>query len=266
MMTGKPPPAEGDDQATLESLMQQNAAQAAANAALTAELAAVNQELQTFEYSVSHDLRAPLRSIDGFSLALEEEFGPLLSGSGLDYLQRVRGAAQRMTALIDGLLSLSRVGRAELRRTNVDLTILADAAAADLRSAHSGRDVTFVRPEGMAGRGDPRLLRVVVENLLDNAWKFTSRREAARVELGFTQDNGEPAYFVRDNGAGFDMAYGERLFGAFQRLHKPTDFPGTGMGLATVKRIVNRHGGRVWAEGEVDSGATFYFTLGQRHE
>jgi light-regulated signal transduction histidine kinase (bacteriophytochrome) len=262
MTTGEPPAAD-DDGTTLESLAQANAALAAANAALTAELAAVNQELQAFEYSVSHDLRAPLRSIDGFSLALEEEFGPLLSGDGLDYLQRVRGAAQRMTALIDGLLSLSRVGRAELRRTHVDMTILADAAAAELRAAHSGRAVTFVRPEGLMGRGDPRLLKVVLENLLNNAWKFTGRREAAHVELGLTQDSGEPAYFVRDNGAGFDMAYSLHLFGAFQRLHKPADYPGTGMGLATVKRIVNRHGGRVWAEGQVDAGATFYFTLGQ---
>jgi light-regulated signal transduction histidine kinase (bacteriophytochrome) len=257
------PPAGGDDGATLESLAQANAALAAANAALTAELAAVNQELEAFEYSISHDLRAPLRSIDGFSLALEEEYGPLMSGHGQDYLQRVRGAAQRMTALIDGLLGLSRVGRAELRPANVDLTVLADAAAAELQAAHSGRTVAFVRPEALAARGDPRLLRVVLENLLGNAWKFTGRREAARVELGLTQDGEDPAYFVRDNGAGFDMAYSERLFGAFQRLHNAADYPGTGMGLATVKRIVNRHGGRVWAEGQVDAGATFYFTLGQ---
>jgi light-regulated signal transduction histidine kinase (bacteriophytochrome) len=244
-------------------LAQANAALAAANAALTAELAAVNQELEAFEYSVSHDLRAPLRSIDGFSLALEEEFGPQLSGSGLDYLQRVRGAAQRMTGLIDGLLGLSRVGRAELRPANVDLTILANAVMGDLEEADSARAVTFIRPDELAARGDPRLLRVVLENLLGNAWKFTSRREAARIELGLSQAGERPAYFVRDNGAGFDMAYSERLFGAFQRLHNPADFPGTGMGLATVKRIVNRHGGRLWAEGEVDGGATFYFTLGQ---
>jgi light-regulated signal transduction histidine kinase (bacteriophytochrome) len=263
MTSGQQPPASDDERATLESLAKANAALAAANAALTAELATVNHELETLTYSVSHDLRAPLRSIDGFSLALEEEYGPQLGASGLDYLQRVRGAAQRMTALIDGLLSLSRVGRADLRRTNVDLTVLADAAAAELRAAHSGRMVTFVRPDGLAARGDPRLLRVVMENLLDNAWKFTSRREAARVELGLARDGEEPAFFVRDNGAGFDMAYGERLFGAFQRLHKAADYPGIGMGLATVKRIVNRHGGRVWAEGQVDAGATFYFTLGQ---
>jgi light-regulated signal transduction histidine kinase (bacteriophytochrome) len=142
------------------------------------------------------------------------------------------------------------------------LTVLADSATADLQEANSGRTVTFVRPESLAARGDPRLVRVVLENLLGNAWKFTSRREAARVEMGVTQDSGEPAYFVRDNGAGFDMAYSQRLFGAFQRLHKPADYPGTGMGLATVKRIVNRHGGRVWAEAQVDAGATFYFTLG----
>ena len=250
------------EQLTLESLAQANAELAAANAALTAELAAVNQELEAFAYSVSHDLRAPLRSIDGFSLALEEEYGPVLTGSGQDYLQRVRGAAQRMTTLIDGLLSLSRLGRAELRPADVDLTVLADAVAAELQAANSGRTVTFVRPESLAARGDPRLVRVVLENLLGNAWKFTSRREAARVELGVTQDNGKPAYYVRDNGAGFDMTYSQRLFGAFQRLHKPADYPGTGMGLATVKRIVNRHGGRVWAQAEVDAGATIYFTLG----
>jgi light-regulated signal transduction histidine kinase (bacteriophytochrome) len=265
-MTNGEQPQAGNDQARMEALAQENAALAAANAALTAELAAVNQELEAFAYSVSHDLRAPLRSIDGFSLALEEEYSPVLSGGGLDYLQRVRAASQRMTALIDGLLVLSRVGRAEIKRTNVDLTILADAVAADLQGAHSGQVVTFVRPEALPARGDPRLLRVILENLLGNAWKFTSRREAAEVELGLSQTGDEPAYFVRDNGAGFDMAYSQRLFGAFQRLHNPADFPGTGMGLATVKRIVNRHGGRVWAEGQVDTGATFYFTLGKRHE
>ncbi len=263
MTNGEQPPAGSDDQASVESLTLANAALAAANATLTTDLAAVNQELEAFAYSVSHDLRAPLRSIDGFSLALEEEFGPLLSGSGLDYLQRVRAAAQRMTTLIDGLLSLSRLGRAELRQANVDLTVLADSVAADLREAHSSQTVTFVRPDSLPARGDPRLLRIILENLLGNAWKFTNRREAARVELGHIQEGGALVYFVRDNGAGFDMAYSQRLFGAFQRLHIPVEYPGTGMGLAIVKRIVNRHGGRVWAEGQVDAGATFYFTLGQ---
>jgi light-regulated signal transduction histidine kinase (bacteriophytochrome) len=257
-MTPEEPPLAGDEPESLESL-------AAANAALKAELVAVNQELEAFAYSVSHDLRAPLRSIDGFSLALLEEYGPQLTGNGQDYLQRVRAAAQRMGSLIDALLSLSRAGRAELRRTNVDLTALADAVASEL-AAQNGRPVAFVRPEGLTARGDPRLLRVLLENLLGNAWKFTSRREAARVELGRMPAGEPPAFFVRDNGAGFDMAFSQRLFGAFQRLHDQAEYPGTGMGLATVQRIVTRHGGRVWAEGEVDAGATFYFTLGQRDE
>jgi light-regulated signal transduction histidine kinase (bacteriophytochrome) len=263
MTSNDPPPAGGDERATLESLAQANASLTAANAALAAELAAVNQQLEAFEYSVSHDLRAPLRSIDGFSLALEEEYGAQLSGSGLDYLQRVRAAAQRMGGLIDGLLSLSRAGRAELRRTNVDLTVLADSVADDLAAANGGRSVAFVRPDSLMARGDPRLLRLILDNLLGNAWKFTGRREEARVELGLSQADDGPAYFVRDNGAGFDMAYSQRLFGAFQRLHSPADFPGTGIGLTIVKRIVNRHGGRVWAEGRPNEGATFYFTLGQ---
>jgi light-regulated signal transduction histidine kinase (bacteriophytochrome) len=258
-MTPEQPPLSGDEPEGPESL-------AAANAALKAELAAVNQELEAFAYSVSHDLRAPLRSIDGFTLALLEEYGPQLTGNGQDYLKRVRAAAQRMGSLIDALLGLSRVGRAELRWTNVDLTALADAVAAELQDAQNGRKVAFVRPEGLTARGDPRLLRVLLESLLGNAWKFTSRREAARVEFGRMPAGESAAFFVRDNGAGFDMAYSQRLFGAFQRLHDQAEYPGTGMGLATVQRIVTRHGGRVWAEGEVDAGATVYFTLGQRDE
>jgi light-regulated signal transduction histidine kinase (bacteriophytochrome) len=247
----------GGEPVTVESLL-------AENAALKAELAAVNQELEAFAYSVSHDLRAPLRSIDGFSLALLEEYGPQLTGSGEDYLKRVRSAAQRMSGLIDALLRLSRAGRAELNPTNVDLTVLADAVAAELASVNAGRQVAFVRPDGLMARGDSRLLRLVLENLLGNAWKFTGRREAGQVELGLSRPTGdEPAYFVRDNGAGFDMAYSQRLFGAFQRLHDQSEFPGTGIGLAIVQRIVNRHGGRAWAEGQLDAGATIYFTLGQ---
>ncbi|MEP7358855.1 MAG: ATP-binding protein [Anaerolineales bacterium] len=249
----------GSEPATLETL-------AAANAALAAELAAVKAELEALAYSISHDLRAPLRGIDGFSQALEEEYGPVLAGNGLDYLQRVRAASQRITTQIDGLLSLSRLGRAELRPARVDLTALADDVAAELRAAQPGRTVTFERPAALTAYGDLQLLRTLLEQLLGNAWKFTGRRTDARVELGQAADGQPPAYFVRDNGAGFDMAYSQRLFGAFQRLHDPKDFPGTGLGLAIVQRIVNRHGGRVWAEGRPDAGATIYFTLGHSDE
>jgi PAS domain S-box-containing protein len=234
------------------------------NAALQARAAALeaaNRELESFSYSVSHDLRAPLRSIDGFSLALLEDYGAQLDGQAQDYLRRVRSAAQRMAALIDDLLNLSRVSRSELRWEEVDLSGLAHAIAQELQQAEPSRSVQFSIQPGLVARGDSRLLRLVLENLIGNAWKFTSRRVPAVIEIGAQADADPVAFYVRDNGAGFDMAYAQRLFGAFQRLHDQSEYAGTGIGLATVQRIINRHQGRVWAESQVGAGATFYFTL-----
>jgi signal transduction histidine kinase len=227
----------------------------------TTELDNINKELEAFSYSVSHDLRAPLRAIDGFSQALLEDFSEKLDSSGQDHLQRVRLAAQRMSGLIDDLLNLSRVTRSEIRRENLDLSAVVRTVAEELQRGAPGRNVTFVIPEGLTVDGDSRLLRVAVENLLGNAWKYTSAHSCARIEFGLYQSNGRRAYFVRDDGAGFDPRYSDRLFGAFQRLHAMTEFPGTGIGLATVQRIIRRHGGEIWAEGAVEKGATFYFTL-----
>lgn len=226
-----------------------------------AELDAVNKELEAFSYSVSHDLRAPLRGIDGFSQALLEDYGDKIDAVGQDYLRRVRAASQRMAQLIDDLLKLSRATRGEMRVEPVDLSAMARDVAGELRQSQPERAVEFAIADGVRAEGDPRLLRVVLENLLGNAWKFTSKRERARIEFGQMQQDGETVYYIRDNGAGFDMAFAAQLFRPFQRLHGPTEFPGTGIGLATVQRIVHRHGGRVWAEGEVDKGATVYFTL-----
>ena len=226
-----------------------------------AELATVNRELEAFSYSVSHDLRAPLRAIDGFSQALVEDYGERLDDGARDYLRRIRAATKRMAELIDDLLDLSRVTRREMQSERVDLSALATAIAAQLQRSEPGRRVEVSIAHGLVAKGDPHLLRLVLENLLGNAWKFTSTRPDARVELGVTPAGDRFAYFVRDNGVGFDMAYADKLFGAFQRLHAANEFPGTGIGLATVQRIVHRHGGRVWAESAVGSGATFYFTL-----
>lgn len=230
-------------------------------AVLAEELARKNKELEAFSYSVSHDLRAPLRSIDGFSQALLEDYGDRLDPTAQDYLRRVRGAAQRMGELIDDLIQLSRVGRAELNRSRLDVSEMARAVAADLRKREVERDVEFVIHDGLVANADVRLIRVVLENLLGNAWKFTGKTAAARVEFGAALIDGSRVFFVRDNGAGFNMAYVDKLFAPFQRLHADADFPGTGIGLATVSRIVDRHGGRVWAEGTVGGGAAFYFTM-----
>jgi len=226
-----------------------------------AELAAVNKELESFSYSVSHDLRAPLRSIDGFSQALLEEYGDVLTGEGQDYLKRVRAATQRMGELIDDLLNLARVTRREMRREPVDLSAIARSIVAQLEKNDPGRRVDIAICDGLVGWGDPHLLRLVLENLLGNAWKFTGRQPAPRIEFGMDRRNGTPVYYVRDNGVGFDMAYSFKLFGAFQRLHAMREFPGTGIGLATVQRVINRHGGRVWADAQLGKGATFHFTL-----
>ena len=225
---------------------------------------ASNRELEAFSHSVAHDLRAPLRGIDGFSQALLEDWGDRLDAQGQQHLRYVRESAQLMARLIDDMLTLSRVTRSEMTRVLVDLSALARAAAARLERSDPNRRVEFVIAEGLVGTGDPRLLAVVFDNLLGNAWKFTSRRAAARVEVGAASSDGRPSYFVRDNGAGFDMAYAGKLFGVFQRLHTTHEFEGTGVGLATVQRIIARHGGRTWAEGKVDGGATIHFTLNDR--
>ena len=227
----------------------------------SAQLEAANKELEAFCYSVSHDLRAPLRSIDGFSLALQEDYGAQLDGEANGYLNRVRAATQRMGLLIDDLLNLSRVTRTEMKHEEVDLTAIAQNLAAELQKTQPGRNVQFVIQPGLHAQGDSELLRLALENLLSNAWKFTSKHPQARIEVGQVQQNGTSAFFVRDDGAGFDSAYVGRLFGPFQRLHGMTEFPGTGVGLATVQRIIHRHGGRVWAQGAVERGATFYFSL-----
>jgi signal transduction histidine kinase len=234
------------------------------------ELEGANRELEAFSYSVSHDLRAPLRTIDGFSQILQEDYENVLDGEGLDYLGRVRAASGNMATLIDDLLDLSRVSRRPLRRESVDLTRLATGIIEDLRAAQPDRNVQFVAGEDIKAYGDVSLLKVALENLLGNAWKFTQRKEEARIEFGADRRPRPgflaPVYFVRDNGAGFDQAYSDKLFGAFQRLHGQDEFEGTGIGLATVARIIHRHGGRVWADSEVGEGATFYFTLGGRDQ
>ncbi|MGA2094934.1 MAG: PAS domain S-box protein [Candidatus Acidiferrum sp.] len=226
-----------------------------------AELNATNKELEAFSYSVSHDLRAPLRTIDGFSLALLEDYSDKLDAEGKKHLDRVRAATQKMGALIDDLLNLSRVTRANMRLEKVDVSSAAEEVIEELQKSQPGRRVECSIEKGLEAMADSHLLRVVLVNLLGNAWKFTSKRDSAHIEFGKTQNNGSSAFFVRDNGAGFDPAYADRLFGAFQRLHAMTEFPGTGIGLATVQRIINRHGGQIWAEGQAGQGATFYFTL-----
>jgi PAS domain S-box-containing protein len=223
---------------------------------------AANRELEAFNYSVAHDLRAPLRGIDGFSQVLLEDYGNSLDAAGQNHLRRVRDGAQRMGRLIDGLLALSRVTRVSIHSQRVDLSELARATAEQLKESEPERVVEFVIGEELAENGDEALLGAVIENLLGNAWKFTRRESSARIEFGCVREEGRNTYFVRDNGAGFDMAFASKLFGVFQRLHPATEFEGTGVGLATVQRIVNRHGGRVWAEGAVGQGASFYFTFG----
>lgn len=225
------------------------------------ELEGANRELEAFSYSVSHDLRAPLRSIDGFSAALLADNAAQLDAQGREYLTRVRNATKRMAQLIDDLLSLSKITRAQLQRQQVDLTEIACKVLADLASRDPARTVTTQVAEGLVVEADPRLLAVMLENLLGNAWKFTSKQAAAAITVGREARDGETVYFVRDNGAGFSMEHATKLFAPFQRLHAAADFEGTGIGLATVGRIVGKHGGRVWAEAQVGQGATFLFTL-----
>ena len=226
----------------------------------TCELELMIQELQSFSYSVSHDLRAPLRHINSFSSMLIEDFGETIPSKGRDYLERIGAASNRMGQLIDHLLKLSRVSRAEIRLELVDLSRLATAIMGIFRETEPGRHVEFVVMQGLKVTADRTLLRQLLENLLGNAWKYTSMKSSARIELGTVLKDGREVYFVNDNGAGFDMNYHKKLFTAFERLHG-SEFEGLGIGLATCKKIVERHGGAIWAEGEVDKGSTFYFTL-----
>jgi light-regulated signal transduction histidine kinase (bacteriophytochrome) len=230
-------------------------------AALVGELERKNKELESFSYAVSHDLRAPLRGIDGFSQAFLEDYGNTLDERGRDYLKRVRAGAQRMGELIDDLLQLSSIGRADLRPQRVDLSAIARAAFEDIQQREPARKVVFAAEERLAAEADPRLVRVLFDNLLGNSWKFTSKVRQPTIDFGAELRQEGTIYFVRDNGAGFDMAFAEKLFTPFQRLHSEAEFPGTGIGLATVYRVLDRHGGRIWAEGAVGAGATIFFTL-----
>ncbi len=223
---------------------------------------AANRELAAFSYSVSHDLRAPLRAMDGFSQALIEDYYDTLDDNGHDYLNRIRAASQRMALLIDDLLKLSRLTRGELNLGPVNLSALARGIAAELKKTQPTRRVDFRITGGLRATGDRNLLKVVLENLLGNAWKFTGKKEESIIEFGALRTEEGATYFIRDNGAGFDMTYADKLFGVFQRVHADKDFPGSGIGLSIIQRIIHRHGGKVWAEGEVGKGATFYFTLG----
>ena len=226
----------------------------------TAELETTNRELEAFSYSVSHDLRAPLRTIDGFSLALEEDYAEVVGTAGKDYIKRVRTGVQRMGELIDALLQLSRITRAAIQREHVDLSALANMIANDLRDQNPDREIDFRIQDGLECDADPALLRVALENLFGNAVKFSAKVPRSVVEFGW--DGEQNAWFIRDNGAGFDMYYAEKLFNAFNRLHGDKDFKGSGIGLATVARVIRRHHGTIWADSVVGHGATFRFTLG----
>jgi PAS domain S-box-containing protein len=227
----------------------------------TAELEASLRELDAFAYSVSHDLRAPLRSLDGFAEVLMEDYADRLDDEGQQHLRRIQANVGRMAQLIDDLLELSRANRTELHRGRVDMGVQARAIIDELRAAEPDRRVNVLIGDGLIGTGDPHLIRVALDNLLANAWKFTGGRDPATIEVGAHERNGELVFFVRDNGAGFDMRYVDRLFDPFQRLHATADFEGSGIGLAIVHRILARHSGRIWAESVPDRGATFFFTL-----
>jgi PAS domain S-box-containing protein len=226
-----------------------------------AELERSNMDLEQFASAVSHDLRAPLRHIDGFIRAMSEDYGPGLDETGRDYICRIQAGSARMTEFINALLELSRFARHPLSRSKVNLSYLAKITAAELKKAHPERRVEFVIAEDMTAEGDPALLRLVIENLMGNAWKYSINKPVATIDFGAGGTNGEVVYCIKDNGAGFDMEFSDKLFVPFQRLHPASEFSGLGIGLATVQRIIHRHGGRIWAEGEVNKGATFCFTL-----
>jgi PAS domain S-box-containing protein len=224
-------------------------------------LEATNKELEAFSYSVSHDLRAPLRGIDGFSQVLLDEYQDKLDEKGQNYLNRVRNAAQRMAQLIDDMLKLSKVSRGKVNIRNINLSRIAYEIANELSESDPERNVKFIIPDDIMANADKQLLTIVLQNLIGNAWKFTSKHKKAIIEFGMFQQDRKAVYFVRDDGVGFNMQYAQKLFGAFQRLHSTNEFPGTGIGLATVQRIIHRHGGRIWAESEIEKGTTIYFTL-----
>jgi len=247
----------------LRASEQQSRELAETRAELVRDLEHKNRELESFSYAVSHDLRAPLRRADGFARALEEHLAGALDTEGARYLENVRESTRHMTQLIDDVLHLSRVSRSELRQQELDLSGIVARCLEQLREADPARSVRVKIRPGVSATGDGRLISLALENLLSNAWKFTGRREDATIEFGTAQVAGESVYFVRDNGAGFDMAYAHKLFGPFQRLHLAEEYPGSGIGLATVQRIIHRHGGRVWTEARPGHGATFSFTLGR---
>jgi light-regulated signal transduction histidine kinase (bacteriophytochrome) len=228
----------------------------------TAQLQATNRELDAFAYSVSHDLRAPLRAVEGFSHVLLDDYGDKLDDTGKDYLKRIQAGSVRMAKLIDALLKLSRITRSELAITPVRIGEMAAEIARELQGAEPDRDVEFRINKEIIALADETMMKAVMENLLNNAWKFTRKTAQAKIEFGVISEGACPVYFVRDNGVGFSMEFESRLFGAFQRLHRHDEFEGTGIGLATVQRIIILHGGRIWAEGEEGKGATFYFSLG----
>jgi signal transduction histidine kinase len=227
----------------------------------TAQLEAANRELEMFSYSVSHDLRAPLRHMDGFSQALIDDYAPKLNTTGKEYLDRIRKSSRRMLEMIDAILELSRYARGKIIKESVDLSAIVQEIAAEMARSQPEREVSFQAAEGLLVRADPRLLRVVMEQLISNAWKFTGKRKDARIEFLATDWDGSPAFAIRDNGAGFDEAYADKLFTPFQRLHGQEEFPGKGIGLAIVRRIITRHGGKIRATAEPEKGATFTFTL-----
>jgi PAS domain S-box-containing protein len=228
------------------------------------ELEATNKELEAFSYSVSHDLRAPLRSMEGFSQALQEDCQDILNDECKDYLKRIQNSAELMAQLIDDLLQLSRLTRVDMVFNDVKLSDIAQSIAGDLKKLQPKREIEFIIAPGLTDRGDEKLLRIALTNLFENAWKFTGKTAEPRIEFGTTEDNGKVVYFVRDNGAGFDMIYADKLFKPFQRLHSVTEFPGTGIGLASVQRIIQRHSGRVWADAKIGIGANFYWVKGEQ--
>lgn len=230
----------------------------------TIKLEASNKELEAFSFSASHDLRAPIRTIDGFSQALLEDYKDKLDMQGKNYLIRIRSATSHMIELIDDLLQLSRITRAEMNIEQINLTGIARSVIDELHKSQPERYVETRIADGLEETADSRLMRIVLENLMGNSWKFTGKKAHAVVEFGFMKNGDRKTYFIRDNGVGFDMAYADKLFAPFQRLHTDDEFPGTGIGLATVQRIIHRHEGRVWAEGQINKGATFYFTLNEK--
>jgi len=233
-------------------------------AQLTARLETANKELDHLTYAVSHDLCAPLRGIDGWSQAFLEDFGGPLEGDSLAYIHRICSESRRMGQRIDALLQLTSLAREEMRSERVNLSAITRTVAARLHESEPERAVDFVIQPDLSAIGDPRLLEITLTNLLGNAFKFTGKTSRARIEFGQTDVQGQRTFFVRDNGSGFDMVFAKKLFGPFQRMHKASDFPGTGIGLAVVQRLIHRHIGRVWAEAHVNQGATFFFTLGEQ--